>query len=110
MAKKQVKAVEVETEEVEEVETEESTIEKVADLTIEVDTLKDKIKDLEEENTNIKKKYEDEHKANKRLMQRITDKEDIEIEETKKQNNLPKKLSELYDFKNGRLDLSKFNK
>lgn len=107
MTKKQIKTVDVETDE--ELETEESDIEKVADLTIEVDTLKDKIKDLEEENQNYKKKYEDEHKANKRLMQRINDKEDKETEE-KEQKNLPSKLSELYDFKNGRLDLSKFNK
>ena len=108
MAKKQLKE-EVTLEDVE-IESEESNIEKVADLTIEVDTLRDKIKDLEEENANFKKKYEEEHKANKRLMQRITDKEDKEIEEEKKKTDLPNRLSELYDFKNGRLDLSKFNK
>ena len=91
-------------------ENEESDIEKVADLTIEVDTLKDKIKELEEENELYKKKYEDEHKATKRLMQRITDKEDIEKENLSKKTNAPTKLTDLYDFKNGRLDLSKFNK
>lgn len=89
---------------------EESEIEKVADLTIEVDTLKDKIKELEEENVLYKKKYEDEHKATKRLMQRITDKEDIERENLSNKTNAPTKLTDLYDFKNGRLDLSKFNK
>lgn len=104
MAKKQIKEQEVE---IEETETEESDIEKVADLTIEVDTLKDKIKDLEEENANFKKKYEEEHKANKRLMQRITDKDDKD-EEEKIKTNLPNKLSEMYDFKNGRLDMNKF--
>lgn len=108
MAKKQVKEIESET--TEELETEESNIEKVADLTIEVDTLKDKIKDLEEENASFKKKYEDEHKANKRLMQRITDKTDKETEEENKKVSGPTKLTDLYDFKNGRLDLSKYNR
>lgn len=107
MPKKQIKEQEIEKDDLDE---EESPIEKVADLTIENDNLKDKIKDLEEELSNIKNKYEDEHKANKRLMQRITDKEDVEYEKNKRKENLPSKLSELYDFKNGRLDLSKFNK
>lgn len=107
MPKKQIKEQEIEKEELDD---EESNIEKVADLTIENDNLKDKIKDLEEELSSMKNKYEDEHKANKRLMQRITDKEDVEYEKNKRKENLPSKLSELYDFKNGRIDLNKFNK
>lgn len=107
MKKKAYLEQDIEKEE-ETTENEESDIEKVADLTIEVDTLKDKIKDLEEENKNYKKKYEDEHKANKRLMQRISDKEDKETEEQVKREKLPTKLSELYDFKNGRIDFNMF--
>lgn len=84
---------------------EENYAEKVADLTIEIDSLKDKIENLESENKNYKTKYEDEHKANIRLMNRINDREEkIELEEKKVQKQYAK-LSDIYNFKNGHIEL-----
>ena len=55
----------------------------------------------------IVKKYDDEHRANKRLMARINEKEEINEKIEEKIANKKAKITDLYDFKNGRLVLKK---
>lgn len=94
---------EIEQEQEKEIEQEEDSADKIAELTINLDCEREKYEDLKNKYDLLVKKYDDEHKANKRLMTRINEKEEI----NEKIDNKKAKITDLYDFKNGRLVLKK---
>ena len=71
------------------------------------DCEKEKYVDLKNKYDLLVKKYDDEHRANKRLMARINEKEEINEKIEEKIANKKAKITDLYDFKNGRLVLKK---
>ena len=101
------KKVEKEIEQKKEIEQEEDSADKIAELTINLDCEKEKYDDLKNKYDLLVKKYDDEHKANKRLMARINEKEEINEKIEEKIANKKAKITDLYDFKNGRLVLKK---
>ena len=90
-----------------EIEQEEDSADKIAELTINLDYEKEKYEDLKNKYDLLVKKYDDEHKANKRLMNRINEREEVAEKIVEKENNKKAKITDLYDFKNGRLVLKK---
>lgn len=98
---------EIEQAQEKEIEQEEDSADKIAELTINLDCEKEKYDDLKNKYDLLVKKYDDEHKANKRLMARINEKEEINEKIEEKIANKKAKITDLYDFKNGRLVLKK---
>ena len=98
---------EIEQEKEKEIEQEEDSADKIAELTINLDCEKEKYDDLKNKYDLLVKKYDDEHKANKRLMARINEKEEINEKIEEKIANKKAKITDLYDFKSGRLVLKK---
>ena len=102
------KKAEKEIEQEKEIEKEEEdSANKIAELTINLDCEKEKYDDLKNKYDLLVKKYDDEHRANKRLMARINEKEEINEKIEEKIANKKAKITDLYDFKNGRLVLKK---
>lgn len=102
MAKTSVKEAEQE-----EVKEELDYAEKIADLTIQIDKLKEDLATSKNNYDELESKFNDEHKANIRLMSRISEREESRnIEETKEKAK-PVKITDFYNFKNGRLELKK---
>ena len=86
---------------------EEDSADKIAELTINLDCEKEKYDDLKNKYDLLVKKYDDEHRANKRLMANKKKKEEINEKIEEKIANKKAKITDLYDFKNGRLVLKK---
>lgn len=91
--------------EIETTEESENNVDKIAELTIDLDLEREKRNELETKLTELQKKYDDEHKANMRLMDRINAKEDKEEKHEESKKQTPLKITELYDFKSGKLVL-----
>ena len=98
---------EIEQEQEKEIEQEEDSADKIAELTINLDCEKEKYDDLKNKYDLLVKKYDDEHKANKRLMSRINEREEAVEKIEEKIANKRAKITDLYDFKSGRLVLKK---
>lgn len=86
-------------------ETVELTADEIADLSINLDIEKtakeEALKELDDSN----KKNEDLTKANARLMKRISEKVEKEDKDEEVSSNKKVKLSDLYNFSKGRLEL-----
>lgn len=83
-----------------------NSADKIAELTIDLDLEKEKNEKLQKDFEELTKKYDDEHKANIRLMNRINERDERNEErEIKKQENQKAKITDLYDFKSGKLVL-----
>ena len=83
-----------------------NSADKIAELTIDLDLEKEKNEKLQKDFEELTKKYDDEHKANIRLMNRINERDERnEEKEIKNKESQKAKITDLYDFKSGKLVL-----
>ena len=92
-----------EEKEVKQEEEQENYAEQVAVLNIKIDELSENIKKLDKEKKELESKNKDLNSANLRLMDRLYERAEKEDKKLKTEKEKPVKLSDYYDFKNGRL-------
>lgn len=85
---------------------EDNPSEKIAELTISIDKLKEQVEQLKGEKEELNNKYVDEHNANLRLMERIYERDKKIDDNIIREKSKPARLSDYMD-KNGRLNFDK---